>query len=41
MQHNLAQINPSDFISGVIEGFYGRPWTIEQRKKLFTRYQHN
>uniref|UniRef100_A0A8D3CM15 Protein O-GlcNAcase n=1 Tax=Scophthalmus maximus TaxID=52904 RepID=A0A8D3CM15_SCOMX len=27
------------FISGVVEGFYGRPWTMEQRKELFRR-QH-
>uniref|UniRef100_A0A8C5AT23 Protein O-GlcNAcase n=1 Tax=Gadus morhua TaxID=8049 RepID=A0A8C5AT23_GADMO len=27
------------FISGVVEGFYGRPWTMEQRKELFRRYQ--
>ncbi|XP_037091378.1 LOW QUALITY PROTEIN: protein O-GlcNAcase-like [Pollicipes pollicipes] len=25
----------SKFISGVVEGFYGRPWTAEQRKELF------
>ncbi|KAJ8026164.1 Protein O-GlcNAcase [Holothuria leucospilota] len=24
-----------DFLCGVIEGFYGRPWTMEQRKDLF------
>lgn len=24
-----------DFICGVVEGFYGRPWTTEQRKDLF------
>uniref|UniRef100_A0A4W4HBN5 protein O-GlcNAcase n=1 Tax=Electrophorus electricus TaxID=8005 RepID=A0A4W4HBN5_ELEEL len=27
------------FLSGVVEGFYGRPWTMEQRKTLFTRVQ--
>uniref|UniRef100_A0A8D0CWF8 O-GlcNAcase n=1 Tax=Sander lucioperca TaxID=283035 RepID=A0A8D0CWF8_SANLU len=27
------------FICGVVEGFYGRPWTMEQRKELFTRQQ--
>lgn len=27
-----------DFICGVIEGFYGRPWTTEQRKDLFRKY---
>lgn len=26
------------FICGVIEGFYGRPWTTEQRKDLFRKY---
>uniref|UniRef100_A0A096MA21 protein O-GlcNAcase n=1 Tax=Poecilia formosa TaxID=48698 RepID=A0A096MA21_POEFO len=25
------------FISGVVEGFYGRPWTMEQRTELFKR----
>lgn len=23
------------FICGVVEGFYGRPWTTSQRKELF------
>uniref|UniRef100_A0A7I4Y650 protein O-GlcNAcase n=1 Tax=Haemonchus contortus TaxID=6289 RepID=A0A7I4Y650_HAECO len=27
----------AEFISGVVEGFYGRPWTFEQRKQLFAR----
>ncbi|VDO92767.1 unnamed protein product [Soboliphyme baturini] len=27
------------WISGVIEGFYGRPWTTEQRKRLFHTMQ--
>ncbi|XP_036392209.1 protein O-GlcNAcase-like isoform X1 [Megalops cyprinoides] len=27
------------FISGVVEGFYGRPWTMEQRKELFRKQQ--
>ncbi|XP_041985281.1 protein O-GlcNAcase isoform X2 [Aricia agestis] len=26
-----------DFICGVVEGFYGRPWTTEQRKDLFIK----
>ncbi|XP_039956052.1 protein O-GlcNAcase isoform X2 [Bactrocera tryoni] len=26
-----------NFICGVIEGFYGRPWTTEQRKDLFKK----
>ncbi|KAK3704743.1 hypothetical protein QZH41_009743 [Actinostola sp. cb2023] len=33
------------FLSGVVEGFYGRPWTFEQRKELFLRlisiFYHN
>ena len=27
----------SPFICGVVEGFYGRPWTSEQRKELFEK----
>ncbi|XP_053548462.1 protein O-GlcNAcase [Bombina bombina] len=27
------------FLCGVVEGFYGRPWTMEQRKELFRRLQ--
>uniref|UniRef100_A0A3P8T6Z5 protein O-GlcNAcase n=1 Tax=Amphiprion percula TaxID=161767 RepID=A0A3P8T6Z5_AMPPE len=27
------------FICGVVEGFYGRPWTMEQRTELFKREQ--
>lgn len=27
------------FICGVVEGFYGRPWTTEQRKDLFGKLQ--
>ncbi|XP_073451586.1 protein O-GlcNAcase [Aquarana catesbeiana] len=26
-------------LCGVVEGFYGRPWTMEQRKELFRRLQ--
>ncbi|VVD02968.1 unnamed protein product [Leptidea sinapis] len=26
-----------EFICGVVEGFYGRPWTTEQRKDLFQK----
>lgn len=26
-----------NFLCGVVEGFYGRPWTIRQRSKLFQR----
>ena len=25
------------FMCGVVEGFYGRPWTSEQRRRLFQR----
>ena len=28
-----------DFLCGVVEGFYGRPWTTEQRKDLFAKMQ--
>nr|XP_018668583.1 protein O-GlcNAcase-like isoform X1 [Ciona intestinalis] len=27
------------FMCGVVEGFYGRPWTAEQRKELFRRME--
>nr|SVE74972.1 EOG090X01OH [Daphnia dolichocephala] len=27
------------FICGVVEGFYGRPWTLDQRKDLFIKLQ--
>ncbi|CAB3372754.1 Hypothetical predicted protein [Cloeon dipterum] len=27
----------SGFVCGVVEGFYGRPWTSEQRKDLFVK----
>lgn len=29
----------SDFLCGVIEGFYGRPWTMQQRLELFSSMQ--
>lgn len=29
--------NNQGFICGVVEGFYGRPWTFDQRKDLFKR----
>lgn len=29
--------NNGDFICGVVEGFYGKPWTFEQRHDLFKR----
>ncbi|KAK3590145.1 hypothetical protein CHS0354_041199 [Potamilus streckersoni] len=33
---NVDNRNGSKFICGVVEGFYGRPWSTEQRKLLFT-----
>lgn len=41
-QESSLGVEPSGlrkFISGVVEGFYGRPWTMEQRKELFRRQQ--
>ncbi|KAI8423282.1 hypothetical protein MSG28_014307 [Choristoneura fumiferana] len=32
-----ASAGRKDFICGVVEGFYGRPWTTEQRKDLFQK----
>ncbi|XP_076026880.1 protein O-GlcNAcase [Genypterus blacodes] len=29
-----------EFLCGVVEGFYGRPWTMDQRKVLFQWMQH-
>lgn len=34
---NMQQDGERNFICGVIEGFYGRPWTTEQRKDLFRK----
>ncbi|KAF7661167.1 hypothetical protein LDENG_00267780 [Lucifuga dentata] len=34
-----SQTGTRRFISGVVEGFYGRPWTMEQRTDLFKREQ--
>jgi len=31
--------DPDDFVCGVVEGFYGRPWTLDQRKDLFSKMQ--
>ncbi|ETN69805.1 hyaluronoglucosaminidase [Necator americanus] len=43
-QHSKSNFSPknrrSEFICGVVEGFYGRPWTLEQRKHLFARLNH-
>lgn len=36
-QNNSENRKNHDFICGVIEGFYGRPWTTEQRKDLFRK----
>lgn len=32
-------VGDEDFLSGVIEGFYGRPWSCDQRKDLFQQMQ--
>ncbi|XP_053711516.1 protein O-GlcNAcase-like isoform X2 [Synchiropus splendidus] len=34
-----GQTGKRRFLSGVVEGFYGRPWTMEQRTDLFKREQ--
>uniref|UniRef100_A0A914XDK7 GH84 domain-containing protein n=1 Tax=Plectus sambesii TaxID=2011161 RepID=A0A914XDK7_9BILA len=37
---NSAPVRWQDrFVCGVVEGFYGRPWTTEQRRHLFGRQQ--
>ncbi|VUZ39104.1 unnamed protein product [Hymenolepis diminuta] len=36
---NPERIEISDFLCGVVEGFYGRPWTHPQRRELFRRMQ--
>ncbi|KAB7499146.1 Protein O-GlcNAcase [Armadillidium nasatum] len=37
---NLNNLNErKNFTCGVVEGFYGRPWTPEQRKDLFSKLQ--
>ncbi|KAL1498143.1 hypothetical protein ABEB36_008992 [Hypothenemus hampei] len=36
ISENLNTKN-GNFICGVVEGFYGRPWTTEQRKDLFQK----
>ncbi|XP_053191832.1 protein O-GlcNAcase [Scomber japonicus] len=35
----MSKPGKRQFISGVVEGFYGRPWTMEQRTDLFKREQ--
>ncbi|XP_032220534.1 protein O-GlcNAcase [Nematostella vectensis] len=37
MSGGLSESVNRPFSSGVVEGFYGRPWTFEQRKELFVR----
>ncbi|XP_059468397.1 protein O-GlcNAcase isoform X2 [Neocloeon triangulifer] len=34
---NAEKSANSGFVCGVVEGFYGRPWTSEQRKDLFVK----
>ncbi|KAK9501522.1 hypothetical protein O3M35_012229 [Rhynocoris fuscipes] len=34
---NNMNTKNGNFICGVVEGFYGRPWTSEQRKELFQK----
>ncbi|XP_042870667.1 protein O-GlcNAcase-like isoform X2 [Penaeus japonicus] len=36
--NNLNNLR-KNFVCGVVEGFYGRPWTPEQRKDLFAKQQ--
>ena len=38
-KHSISSESDSEFLCGVVEGFYGRPWTTEQRKDLFTKMQ--
>lgn len=35
--NNDANNNNGSFICGVVEGFYGKPWSWDQRKELFSR----
>ncbi|CAG10789.1 unnamed protein product, partial [Tetraodon nigroviridis] len=36
---SMCESGSRRFISGVVEGFYGRPWSMEQRTELFKREQ--
>lgn len=36
-QEPCNDVRSDNFICGVVEGFYGKPWTFEQRKDLFSR----
>ena len=31
----IVKMYREDFLCGVIEGYYGRPWTFQQRNELF------
>ncbi|XP_077991979.1 protein O-GlcNAcase-like [Glandiceps talaboti] len=31
----MSSVENGNFLSGVVEGFYGRPWTTDQRMRLF------
>jgi protein O-GlcNAcase/histone acetyltransferase len=35
--HHEAGAESEKFLLGVVEGFYGRPFTFEQRKELFKK----
>lgn len=35
----MAEVQSRPFLTGVIEGFYGRPWTTDQRRRLFAQMQ--
>ncbi|CAG0883171.1 unnamed protein product [Cyprideis torosa] len=38
-QRFSTPLKSEEFICGVVEGFYGKPWTTEQRKDLFAKLQ--
>jgi len=37
----MVVIEEKAFLCGVVEGFYGRPWTCDQRRELFCRMQRS
>ena len=39
LENQLRPDSRGGFLCGVVEGFYGRPWTTEQRKDLFSKMQ--
>jgi len=39
LTESVVTLGDREFLCGVVEGFYGRPWTTEQRKDLFTKMQ--